>query len=411
MDHLPLPRQKQPFSAPVPYLVKTHRIHNDIFEQRIATATSPVQLLRDATTFVSDEEILQDDQDAFFAVLQDWLYFGLMSFVFHSFNPNDFITNDADWGQVIVSSKLPMYMAVWEREMASLAKVKASIRIKIIAQAIKMVWKTCDQADQIECGDHVSYWLILFSIRVLVTSLGHMVQKFDSKLQLLEAFRLSSTKIHWPKIPNSYRPLVLLMAERGWCLSETFRMLRTFHCSTVWYMIGLKSHTPLCMDDSGCIPDPESSLGCVTRRMRESDYTPQHTTPGCDCDSVHPDMAQVSAILQDGGLPLIRCTITERKGIELQAVRARRNETHIAISHVYFNGIGVPKQNLIFQCQLRSLFAYMQKAHEKSRRERIWFSCPDRGTTGQSFANTRCSFGLIFSAYHGPPHRNKSFGH
>ena len=379
MDHLPLPKQALPFSAPVFYLVKTHRVDRDTFRQHVTAR--PVDLLQIAMGSLSTDEREAGDIDTFVGAIQDWLYFGLLASVFDPFTRQDFIANDETYGQVVTSARLPAYMGAWEKEMASLPKVKIASCVKDIEQAIEMIWRVCDEADATNCGDHLTHWLVVFSVRILVTSLGHMIQKFDHTLDLLESFRISATKVDWKanKIPNSYRPLVLLMSERLWCPAEIVRMLRTYHCSTVWYMIGLKDHTPRCewTNPSSCLPDPESSLGCITRQMKDSDYTARHVTPDCTCASVRPDMAQVSAILRDGGLPLIRCTVTDSSKFTLKVVRAKRNQTHIAISHVYSNGIAIPGQNQIFECQLMSLFGYMVKAHERSRSRRLpWVYLP-----------------------------------
>ena len=174
--------------------------------------------------------------------------------------------------------------------------------------ALLLAWRTCDQLDAIGIGRNAQQWLALFSIRVLAISLGYMIKVLKRKSQkdIMDALMVSDTRIRYDQLPGSYRPMSLLMAERGWCPAEIVRMLRTYHCTTIWYLIGLRDLMPRCKNPTiNCIPKLESSLDCILRRMQECDYVPRHNTEGCSCSSIRPNTDQVSAILKEGGLPLI----------------------------------------------------------------------------------------------------------
>jgi hypothetical protein len=380
MDHLPITIDRQRPSRPVlgfgyfdsPFLGQVGEAGDDFYTY--AVTHKIVNDDGDHSLNLDDLEDL-DDADLYFARVQAWLYFGLIRDTFGaSVNPEDFVAvNAATEERIINSTKLKDLMSEWRGYVSKLSKQAMTAEIERIKQSTTAGWRFCDRADHFGLPLTEQHMLVFSSIRVLISSIWGMLWAGDVGAgNLNEDCRISIDVIKWPRLPASYRPLALLMTEYGWCPHEILRLLGTYHLTTVWTMTCLLQRIPAQLDHERCA----GAIKCVARDVDPADHQAQHVTNDCNCEAVGPDIEQVKAILRGGGIPLIRCKVSDDSQPTFKVITAKGVKRHIAFSHVWADGIVIPKQNKVFRCQFLKLASYLEKARVDVQAERLFAFLP-----------------------------------
>lgn len=317
-----------------------------------------------------------DDLDGFFAHVQAWLYFGLIKEVFgSSARFEDFAGFSESGSRIIDSSRLRQYMSKWYKSMGQVTATQKRECLDRIAAPTKLAWKYCDQLDHIKVPQCPMHMMVLFSIRVLVSTIWEMMYLFSEETSTEESrnlnndHRFSSDLVAWPHLPPSYVPVACLMAGCGWCSHEILRLLSTYNLGTVWCISRTHGGDIPGFDHGKCDAAPK----CVARDVDLSTHRPRHLIEGCFCDAVGPDIDQVKLVLRDGKVPLIRCSVDRHGEIHFKVIRLTKPKRHFAFSHVWADGIVIPDENKVFGPQFRNLFDYLQKAWPEIRAERLWW--------------------------------------
>ncbi|ETI23233.1 hypothetical protein G647_05031 [Cladophialophora carrionii CBS 160.54] len=380
MDHLPIPVDRQRPSRRVvafayfdiPFLGEVGEAGGDFYTY--AVAHKIVNNDSDHSLNLDELEDLED-VDLYFARVQSWLYFGLVCDTFgSSVKFEDFIVVNASTGdRIINSAKLKDLMAEWHSRVSKMSKQARTADVERIKQSTTVGWRFCDRADHYGVSLKEQHMLVLSSIRILISSIWGMLRASDVRAgNLNEDYRISIDVIKWPRLPASYRPLAVLMAEYGWCPHEILRLLGTYHLTTVWTMTCLLRRIPAQLDHERCA----GAIKCVARDVDPDDHQANHVTNSCNCEAVGPDIEQVKTILRGGGIPLIRCKISEDGRPSFKVVSAKGVKRHIAFSHVWADGMVIPKQNKIFRCQFLKLAFYLEKARVDVQTERLFAFLP-----------------------------------
>lgn len=159
------------------------------------------------------------------------------------------------------------------------------------------------------------------------------------------------------------------MDEYGWCSHEILRLLSTYNLTTVWSITCLHGRVTPVVNHQRC----HSAVKCVARDVDPLRHQAQHLTSDCSCEAVGPEIEDVSTILRAGGIPLIRCRISDSGHVSFKVITAKRVRRHIAFSHVWADGIVIPNQNKIFRCQFIKLASYLEKAGIELQTERLFY--------------------------------------
>lgn len=147
------------------------------------------------------------------------------------------------------------------------------------------------------------------------------------------------------------------LATNGWCPS-TIRRLQDMRNDCLAYYIS-QMRTPQRPDFShrSC-PDTH----CVASNTQLSGrYRSAHThAQERACDFVAVDQRKVIKILSEGAIPLVSIKVMSDGKFQFGIHKAKGSDCYVAISHVWFDGLGNPKENALPACQVQRLAYFLQ---------------------------------------------------
>jgi Heterokaryon incompatibility protein (HET) len=146
------------------------------------------------------------------------------------------------------------------------------------------------------------------------------------------------------------------MQSKGWCFHKLDNLFEAFreNPGVLSYINQLDWTQRRLLDHSPC--SKEST--CVANSVDMDNYPTQHTDPNCNCKMIGADYEKVVKIIEKGQIPLISIQ-TNNGDISLSVEPRRYSSRYIAISHVWADGLGNPKENALPECQLRRLKNYL----------------------------------------------------
>ncbi|KAI0142837.1 hypothetical protein GGR57DRAFT_485354 [Xylariaceae sp. FL1272] len=151
------------------------------------------------------------------------------------------------------------------------------------------------------------------------------------------------------------------MRRNGWCAHQVRHLSRTFDLSTFTYLASIKPHPHRQISHEQC----SMCNSCVAYNTDASTYQTRHVTPGCTCVMVRAPYRSLTSIIRKKMVPLI--SIEYEDGFEGQielSVHARsRTSKYVAISHVWVDGLGNPRENALPTCQLIELRRSIKALH------------------------------------------------
>jgi hypothetical protein len=93
---------------------------------------------------------------------------------------------------------------------------------------------------------------------------------------------------------------------------------------------------------------------CIVYNADMENYTTKHVTDGCTCSIVQVPYQMIIETLEKGEIPLVSL-YDSGDGLSLQVIKRRSATPYIAISHVWADGLGNPRENALPACQLKKL--------------------------------------------------------
>ena len=111
------------------------------------------------------------------------------------------------------------------------------------------------------------------------------------------------------------------------------------------------SLTGLAMAHEAC-----GNYKCIALQNDLLKYKTRHHFTGCSCEELMIDITVVDQTLRDGYLPLLQIAGAESLStISAKVVPSQYEDTWVAISHVWADGLGNPARNALPRCQLQYL--------------------------------------------------------
>ncbi|KAK4240589.1 hypothetical protein C8A03DRAFT_31294 [Achaetomium macrosporum] len=150
--------------------------------------------------------------------------------------------------------------------------------------------------------------------------------------------------------------LLDVLRLRGWCPFYARKVMTSYNYALAYYFTRLfRNYSPGLSHDS-CSDDE-----CVASNADIFSYVPKHARSGCLCQPKSVPMDQIRAIIEDGGIPLIRLRGSSRTGVRIEVARMTARTRFVAVSHVWSEGIGNAHTNALPECQLRRLHAHISQ--------------------------------------------------
>lgn len=161
-------------------------------------------------------------------------------------------------------------------------------------------------------------------------------------------------------VKQNLSPSAQLMLDvlrlRGWCPFYARKVLTSYNYAVAYYFTRLfRTYSPGLSHES-CSDDE-----CVASNADIFSYVPKHARHGCLCQPKSAPLNEIRAIIEDGGIPLIRLRGSAKTGVRIQVVRMTSRTRFVVVSHVWSDGIGNANSNALPECQLRRLHAHISQ--------------------------------------------------
>ncbi|KAL2270484.1 hypothetical protein VTJ83DRAFT_2668 [Remersonia thermophila] len=148
--------------------------------------------------------------------------------------------------------------------------------------------------------------------------------------------------------------LLDVLRLRGWCPFWARKVLTSYGYALAYYFTRLFRTYPRGPSHRRC-----SDTECVAGNADIFSYVPRHASRGCLCQPKAAPMDQIRAVLEDGGVPLIRLHGSAKAPLRIEVVRMTARTRFVVVSHVWSDGIGNAHTTALPECQLRRLRAHL----------------------------------------------------
>ena len=284
------------------------------------------------------------------ALLQTWLFFGLLHNILELAGVNVDLEEFAQWtgDQHLVSTlSLQKYLDQWLSRESDPNPTTRTQRQRLLVPIFSEI-----NHFFIDFLDHPREWRfslpqsVLLSILILGETLGNAARFIwylpakDSPLSSSGLFRRQN-------------PVKDMLTETGWCLNEITMLNDIVDYTGLYIASMLKRSLSSRRSHATC-----STQQCNANQVNESTYETKHTHDCHDpseCPHIFADDQKVSTILQGGNIPIIKIisSSTYTEGLELKVVPS--SSAYVAISHVWAHGLGNPSTNSLPRCQILRL--------------------------------------------------------
>ncbi|KAF2811965.1 uncharacterized protein BDZ99DRAFT_497572 [Mytilinidion resinicola] len=318
--------------------------------------------------------------------LQTWLFFGLLSHVTRlDIKTADFLRRD-EYGDVsITTAALQKYQESWvahpneekseDEERDDLERMRSLRDAEIILRQIEnvisaalegtledpVVWKPESVLLRLRARGSVE--LTPEERGRSKTMSAVLADIHFSCCLLVAALSVTSGEVSW-QYTGVFPLLHLRMIEDGWC---------PFYIRRAWHNLAIENQVrAFALGSIRCKLDHSDChrSKCV-QDQAGSAHEPAHCVVGCKCALIQPPIEEMIEILKNGDIPVLLLSEDEDDDTvsEMRVqVHAAKDFPYIAISHVWADGLGNPKENAIPECQARRLhqhlLSYMREREE-----------------------------------------------
>lgn len=342
MNHLPYPANPSLPRVVVPDLCAEVEQYD-----RCGFATYPIR--QGWMAFAHESPWTDCDARVAASRAQTWLYFGLLQEFFgDEYHRPMFVCNDK-----ITTENLSDMLQKWATKKTS--KKKASNAETYVL--LLLAERHSQHLDALVASARA----IALSIKVLIDSLGIAAGIIDSGIRRNEAFNASPSRL-----------LEERMVDLNWCPYWVQTYVASYSVATINYIAAL-TRTTMVEDHGAC-----TTNRCVAHNVDMQHYQTKHVKDGCQCSFLGPSISKIQASINEGNVPLIRCTEAPGGRILVDVIEAEPGVEYTAISHVWSGGLGNPHSNSLPECQLRRLTQRMQDI-ALVESEWFWFRLIERG--------------------------------
>ena len=301
-----------------------------------------------------ENENLRQDAVTF---LQTWLYFGTLSEVMGFHVPKSDFIRGADNQKWITTKRLPAYFRRWKDEVASSPQADRKDRHQKSEEIVNFVARKITAPDRTSVAS-ISQMLgpeLELSIAVLLFELH------NSMVKIYREFRPETNLGYSLLLDNSHTRL-LKSRFPGSCPSLVSRLGQRLQVTSMYYA-SLLSPPSITVNHKRCTEN-----SCVVESLDTSTYLTAHLQSGCSCEHIHVNFVDLFVPILSEMIPLISIE-DHGNGLHLKVIPfVDKAETpYVAISHVWSDGLGNPRENSLPECQLRALQQRVVEANSKGQ--------------------------------------------
>jgi len=269
------------------------------------------------------------------SVLQAWLFFGLIHRVTNiPINIRDFVKGNANGKAIITTQNLPRYLDLWRGRLHGMSGDEVP---KYVRNLDVFLFDVFENAFRLTAERETSVLVpsVKYSMTTLwATLVAVKLKMFPDSVRPLE-----------PMFPSVLKPLEEHLIKKKWCPTDILRLNQSISRFTQYYM-GASVPRLSTRDHSNC--DHEN---CRALQQVDKQYSPRHAHSGCSCDLIAVDGAMLRSMANTRSWPIL--AFSDSGNLQAVPVHTTRVDTpYIAISHVWADGLGNPKSNEMYRCQV-----------------------------------------------------------
>ena len=291
------------------------------------------------------------------ALLQLWLYFGLLYDIFRIANL------DIEWERYVqfVDGEVWVTSVLLREDLDTLKAKDIGVsqdlchrRQELAADCLRIVFRLFHE-----------YYPAPFRPKKWAISSILSPDLSNSIIVLAETLTNALGQI-WPLPPDSaplkrvnshvsWNPLQDRFKERGWCPSEIKMLYQEVDKTGLFLASLVKRPFSQNLQHENC-----NESECLALQISDNHYETKHID-GCprdlSCSTISIDQGTLSRILFSGGIPILHISPSPETAFpKVQVIdRTAQNIDYIAISHVWAHGLGNPDENALPSCQLHRL--------------------------------------------------------
>lgn len=239
----------------------------------------------------------------------------------------------------VTTSRLSSYIPLW---ISRAKRLKETNQSEFQSNATK-IFRVIDKS-----WEHTARLLASTITRIFDSVLCAELQ---SSITILGSLLDSVASETYGRAPWTWPPSFLALERLSKsCPYELHRVNIQYTADVVYYISSLRSLEDS-RDHRRCREEK-----CVASQSSDEDYRIMHSEHCGGCPMVGPDLEQVKSILRLGDIPHIAISnsMNSIAGLQLEVVKSS-NVKYIAISHVWSDGLGNPRENQMRRCQVERL--------------------------------------------------------
>ncbi|KAI1635568.1 hypothetical protein F4809DRAFT_434132 [Biscogniauxia mediterranea] len=351
MDHLPKAYSDKTKIPPIPCLA----LGSDFEYPRQPQGSEGFRQFpsRHGYNFQSLVDRASSDRDTC-VFLQSWLFFGLLTETFarpsYSFEHENFVRSDSNGDAIITTKALPRYLWYWlaartqdyRDDMVELEKT-----VDDCLQLAHSILRSINQQRRksSSCGGAKAEWTVEARILLSLSLLGDYLTFARGQVR---QYSITAPALYWE---SAFLDEVML--EAGWCIGELSTLRDECSLSSRYYLSTM-NRKPLEKNHDKC----RSGVNCQANQLDYRTYQTSHALDCADpasCEEIGPPVGDLVQIIEKGGWPLVETHGTHPPGVIQYDGTGGREMPYVAISHVWSDGRGNPRQNCLRRCQLQHI--------------------------------------------------------
>jgi hypothetical protein len=337
MDYLPQPSQAKHSIPEIPYLCGSPSTQRYRYDHQ-GWLGYPTRM-----GFDPDDLYYGDcpkngchSKDAAAALLQSWLYFGsLCEFFDQALDQRSFVRTNSQGNPVVEMELLDELITRWVQDVRR-SSIECNRRRLIRLNEVSHTIFTyiSPKGSQLINGTTPLPYEVVLSILVLVNYLD--IAKCHVQDQLKDYIR----------IPTMMPDLMKLkLTVDGWCPADVALLQGNMQLTASYYLSLMGPPYPY-LQHFLC-----DQKECKAIKIPNHSYKFRHAPGGCRCNNwLQMGPIELTRAIISGRTPLVT-VVASPAGLQLKPLTATPGTRYVAVSHVWWQGLGNPNQNALLACQ------------------------------------------------------------